>query len=177
MYSRNVKQRTGSENVNSEILAYREIQLLSNFYNSMHRHILIPVYNLIPIVCFCCPIFILVKGFNKLTLTAGTIFSNALILGTVIMLFCLHYPVKVICSSRECLGVWRKAMITHSIKQHICRENNVMFSVRLMEKYYRSLRPVRVYLFQNGHFDRSTPFNLFHFSVRVAIKMIIILME
>lgn len=94
--------------------------------------------------------------------------------GIVIILFCWHYPVSVVRTSRACIQEWKKLCALKNRKQSIgsCKINSLN-NCKILEKYGRSLGIVRINLFQSCYYDRMTPFALFNFSIRLAIKMTI----
>lgn len=165
---------------------YREIQVLCTCYNNIHRYLLIPVYILMGVNCFCFSTDILVSRFHQLDFTAVTAFSNALLLGTIIMLLCFHYPVQVLTTSRITLRkcqlevgrILKSAEVTRLIRMvdgSASLEEAVLNRRRLLlKKCCKALPPVKISFFRSNYFDRMTPLVLFKFCIRMAIKLTLI---
>lgn len=131
----------------------------------IHRQVLFPVYLLISIICFSGSAYILISGYSKLDIAAKLVFSDGLLIGIVLILFCFHYPVRLFCASKQ---TCRSFLLCSDGGRQINRNTNLRI------RCWRSMRPTRIYFFQNNYFDRQTPFNLFQFSLKTAIKLTLI---
>lgn len=145
---------------------YREIQILTGIYNGIHRTSLLPVYISIAIMCFSGAIYVLVAGYQQMDILAKIIFSNGLLMGVMIIIVCLRYPVKLNCGSRGIL----KTLV---VALRIVKDGNLLSPAQL-QKHRVSLRYVRISFLHCNFIDRYTPFVLFHFSLRTAIKLMLV---
>lgn len=161
---------------------FREIQLLANIYNRMHRFLLIPVYIVKAILVFSCCCFVITTRFHELHFTGMMIFSNAMSLGIMIMLFCFHFPATVFKTSgvtaRKGKIATRMVFLKNKLKSsrggtHVDNANEESEKFKLMRKYWRSFPLIKIFFFHRNFIGRLTPLVLFKFSSRIAINLML----
>lgn len=118
---------------------------------------------------FSCSAFILTTRFEELHFTGFSIFSNAWLLGTMIILFCFHFPASVFRTSGSTL---RQCKIATRLVVVKSKRSN-WEQVRLLSKYWRSFPTIRIYFFNRNYFGKLTPLVLFKFSSRISINMML----
>ncbi len=149
---------------------YREIQLLSSIYNKMHRFLLVPVYIITAVVIFSCCTYIIITRYNEMHILGMMIFTNGMIFGTLIMLFCFHFPATVFGTS----GVTMKRCKVATRMIVVKSEGVSAMKVRLLKKYWKSFPPIKIYFFHRNFFGKVTPLVLFKFSSRIAINLMLL---
>lgn len=176
------------------IQVYREVQILCTEYNNLHKVLIVSVYIIFGISCFCCSLHGLIANFRELDVTSGIILSSAVVWGAVLLLFCFHFPVKVFTRSRKVLANCNASVMNMHINS--CR--NVMkglsnnrhnywtqtrgnkhhqrnkLSLLLFRKYCLSFEKLKIFFFWGNYFDRLTPLVFFKFAIRMAINLTLI---
>lgn len=157
------KMRGTIQEILQPIRAYKEVQLLCAAYNRIHRQSLIPLLIWSGIICFSASTFFLVATSDNLNPLAAAVFGNAVIMGATLLLFCFHFPARLISTSRKTL-------------RSLQREQELLGGVDMKfgRKSMKSLRPVRIRFLHSNFFDRLTPVNLFIFASKIAIKLTLI---
>lgn len=141
---------------------YREVQLLCRLYNAVHQHHIIPGTLIIGIMLFTVCIYTLVSSWSQLDLKLLLIFSNALAIGTGVILFSFHLAARVNSESEQFL----RSGLTHAEWKGGKRWG-------ILKRQWRSLPVLRIYFFEHSFFERMTPLVILNFAITISINLIL----
>ncbi len=156
---------------------YGQLQLLCTIYNNIHRKVLMPILIIGGILSSSGAAFILISSSSSIHFSAFLIFANLYGIGVSILFVCFYFAANFNKLSVVTLAKFRKYLVhsrydTSNFKEFALF--NEMSKRKLIRKFLRSMRPLKIKFIHGNYFDRLTPLVFFKFSMRLAINLTLI---
>lgn len=146
---------------------YREVQLLFQRYNEIHKGDMIPLYILASISSFCVGTYPVITKYKELDIVSIFIGGNIWATSLILMRTCFYVPILV----------YGKSSFLTSGKNFMLASKNLngsAGSAKMLRKYWKSFPPAKIFFFSSNFFEGKTPLVILDFAINVTVNMILI---
>lgn len=167
--SKKVGAFTITQKLKTLVSMQREIQLLCQIYNDIHKRNVIPLVIILGVISNSFSLYILVSNWTCINLQISVIFGNCVIVAFGIILLAFHLAVKLYIESKN---LFRLHMFQNNFR---CEENSLLRRKDkiLIKKYWRSFTDLKIFFFEANFFEGSTPLVILAFSMNCAVNLIL----
>lgn len=148
----------------SNVLKFREINVLLNIYNDIASFYIMPAYILIGTTGFFFSLYAVVARLDELDIGTIAIFSSALAVSGAEVVGCFHWAKKINSDS--------KLMRKNAFPVNGTVVDWSLYKRKMGKRYFKSFPELRVY-FGNNFFERVTPLVMLDFSINQALSLIL----
>jgi len=145
------------------VLRYRELQILSRYYNLTQQNLLIGLILLIVQVTLIISIYLIVSSGNRMPIVELFMF-------TTLAVCCLL--VDVVYSSFLCRVHSSSKDVVESVKAKVLPKTRNKYARELIRRYQRSMRPMKTYVGYSNYIDEKTTLNLLGFCVDQIVNLL-----
>jgi len=144
---------------------YRQIQILGRYYNLFQQDILIISTIVLAITALVLCLFVIISLGSKMAVAEALIFSTGLIDSILALLLYTNIMGCLFAESKQTVCTLRECVSSNSV---------VLKDKKLLQKYLRTISPIKVYIGYANYFDELTPLNLFNFAVDQTVSLLLL---
>lgn len=159
--------KSKGRNVAGIVRMFREIQLITWFYNDLHKLGIIPA--ILALFGSCLPVGIssIVSRWKYMDAQTAAYFGATTVMSAEVILLAFHLPLQIYATSKYLLVL---------VSQNSLGRPNLFRSKhdrKIMSRYWRSFPVLKIYFFQSNFFENNTPLIILDFTIDCAINLIL----